>query len=359
VNTPSSLVNPPPADSPPVITPETAVPLTPAPDGESGPSQGEKRIAHQKAFLLDQLLQAVPNHRLSRAAANKKLGATIRKHLGLDPATANRLRDQLVAQGYMRVTKQGRAVSLELTDEGREYLQTLEPHPLPAPRKGKPINPNVLPYVKPYLLLRLLRAEGHMQTKGEANKFDALGKRHLVLTATNVQPLRVEMAREGLVEILPQPRTERYRLTPAGVAFLASNEQYPAYKYSIKGDAFNALLRAAREIGTSRGQSTPKSAPRPADLPEALLAELEELRREEYGHTGLVPIYRVRERITARYGPETARHDVLDEAILQLGSAGRVRLISLADLQDATPEQLNASVPGVNETLFYMEHARG
>lgn len=356
---------PPFADTQPVPTPLTRTePLsgrTTPDESRSGVSESDKLLAHQTAFLLDQLLQAAPEHRMGRREANQKLGALVRKHLEIDPATANRMRDQLAGQGYIRVMKRGQAVTYELTDEGREHLQTLEQYPFPPGRgkAGKAINENVVQYVKPYLLLQLFQAQRRTLTKGEANRFDSLGRELLVLTPTNVQPVRAEMASEGLIEITRRGRSESYSLTPAGIEFLAANEQYPGHDFKIKGDSLNALLRAARAATAPEAHPASAFSARPADLSGAVFAEFLELRREEYGHTGLVPIFRIRERIAAKYGPNTARHHELDEPILQLARDGRTRLVALADLQKATPEQLNASVPGVNETLFYLELARG
>jgi predicted transcriptional regulator len=299
--------------------------------------------------LLDQLLQATPDHKLTRGAANKKIGAAAKNHLGLDAATANRVRDELAARGFIRSTKQGQVVTDELTDEGRHYLQTLERPSFPTRQHpAKAINEHVLRFVKPYLLLQLLRADGHCLTLGEANRFNAVGKEFLTLTPGNARAVRSEMRAEGLIDIEPDGRTERYRLTDAGLVFLATHEQYPAGDVTLRGSELNELLRAARP-------AAPAYSPRPTNLSEAILAEFEELRRELHGHSGRVPIYQLRERFAAKYGPDAARHDSLDDAILQLWRERRVRLVSLSDLQKATPEQLNASVPGVGETLFYME----
>jgi hypothetical protein len=49
----------------------------------------------------------------------------------------------------------------------------------------------------------------------------------------------------------------------------------------------------------------------------------------------------------------------LDEPIRELWRRGRVRMVALADLTRATSEQLNDSIPGVHETLFYLENAHG
>jgi hypothetical protein len=76
--------------------------------------------------------------------------------------------------------------------------------------------------------------------------------------------------------------------------------------------------------------------------------------REKHWHTAMVPIHEIRQRIAARQGERAARHDVLDERVRQLRREDRLRLISLSDLSRATPEQLADSIPGDNETFFYV-----
>jgi hypothetical protein len=93
------------------------------------------------------------------------------------------------------------------------------------------------------------------------------------------------------------------------------------------------------------------------DLPEIIFREFQGLAREKYGHTGLVPIHEIRQRVAERLGPEFAHHDIFDEKVQQLRQQRRVRMIPISDLRQATPGQLNDSIPGVNETLYYLEPA--
>jgi hypothetical protein len=58
-----------------------------------------------------------------------------------------------------------------------------------------------------------------------------------------------------------------------------------------------------------------------------------------------------------KFGPAAARHDQFDQVVKQLRQQSRIRLVSISDLRDATPEQLNDSIPGMNETFFYLEPA--
>jgi hypothetical protein len=90
-------------------------------------------------------------------------------------------------------------------------------------------------------------------------------------------------------------------------------------------------------------------------LGAAVLAEFQELWRERHGRSGLVPIHEIRQRIADRFGTAASRHDVLDEVILNLWRQKRLGLEAISDLAGATEQQLNASIPGVHGTLFYLE----
>jgi hypothetical protein len=71
----------------------------------------------------------------------------------------------------------------------------------------------------------------------------------------------------------------------------------------------------------------------------------------------LVPIHEVRAEVLAQFGPAAARHDVFDEAVLGLWRAKQVRLTPIADRGKVTPQQLQDAIPGVGETLYYLEGA--
>ena len=68
-----------------------------------------------------------------------------------------------------------------------------------------------------------------------------------------------------------------------------------------------------------------------------------------------MPIHEVRKRITAPLGETAARHDVLDEVILDLWREHHsLGLEGISDLSSATEQQLNDSIQGMNTTLFYL-----
>jgi DNA-binding MarR family transcriptional regulator len=334
---------------------DTPAAPAPPPAAESAPVEDTRLLDSQRWCLLNHLLEAVPEHKLSLGEANKKLTGTLQKDLQLTPQAANRLREQLAQEGHIRITKTGRNVAYELTDAGREYLQTLEPYP-PEDAVAA-VSEEVRRYQTAYLLFQLFRAEDWTLGKGLANR--SLGPTDLELTKSAAKQLRRQLAEQGALTIIPARGSESYRLTPHGEELLATLRHYPTTQFTLKGRQLNAILDRAQPAAPPPPKAAPEptfAAP-PADLSRAVYEEFEELRRERYGHTGLVPIYEIREKVAGKYGAQTARHDALDEPIRDLWRQGRVRLVALADLQKATPEQLNDSVPGVNETLFYMELA--
>lgn len=71
--------------------------------------------------------------------------------------------------------------------------------------------------------------------------------------------------------------------------------------------------------------------------------------------TGMVKISDLRKSIADQLGPAAASHEHLDETLKRLRYDGKIRLVSISDKSKATREELNASVPGENETFYYVE----
>jgi DNA-binding PadR family transcriptional regulator len=292
-----------------------------------------------------------------KGEANRKIPAPVARQIGLTPAVANRVRDALAQQGYIRVSRVKQTITYELTDAGREYLQTLTPYPPPEPEDETA--EEIRGYQKAHLLLQLLRADQHALARGQANR--SRGPADLELTTRAANRLRKRLAQEGLVEIIPGQRTESYRLTDRGRTTLGTLRHYPTSRITLTGKQLNALLHAGQRGAnlnageTQRAAQVPVSpAPLPADLGQVVYAEFVELRRERYGHTSLVPIHEIRRRIADKYGPGAARHDTLDEPIRELARQGKVRLVAISDLRDATEPQLADSIPGIDQTFFYL-----
>lgn len=235
------------------------------------------------------------------------------------------------------------------------------PKPTPAPADEATITEELRAAQNAVLLLQLLNAENHTLAKGPANKFRELtdlNKVKLGLAKAATANYRRERLKElGYLEITPGRGTVNYTLLPNGIEYLASFSAYigDVEINKLKGTTINALITAARENSFQREPVQPEPVPELADL---ILAEFDELRRERHSQAGLVPIHEIRSRIAARIGPAAARHDVLDEAILALWRANRIGLEPISDFSTATEEQLNDSIPGEGNTLFYLEVPR-
>lgn len=68
----------------------------------------------------------------------------------------------------------------------------------------------------------------------------------------------------------------------------------------------------------------------------------------------MIPIHEIRRLVADHQGDEAASHPVFDPVIMRMRSEGRLRLIAISDTRDATLAQMEASIPGVNETIFYV-----
>ena len=88
-----------------------------------------------------------------------------------------------------------------------------------------------------------------------------------------------------------------------------------------------------------------------------VLGAFEELRRERFARNGIVPVYELRRLLAARHGPTAGSHAALDPLLKQMRRDKRLRMIAIGDLSEATTDQLDDSVPGENETFFYIENA--
>lgn len=99
---------------------------------------------------------------------------------------------------------------------------------------------------------------------------------------------------------------------------------------------------------------TPNMELKGSDLPSSIFKVFQELSREQFSRTGMVPIHKIRSMISQQLGPEHARHDVFDKAAHKLRQDGKVRMISISDPRKATERELHDSIPGAYETLFYL-----
>jgi hypothetical protein len=226
---------------------------------------------------------------------------------------------------------------------------------------------SMVEYQTAFLLLQLLGAEAGRLSKGEANKgLTKGGNQRLGLTKAkdantlrdSLCPIHINKSR-GRTD--KGGSTDYYELTDQGKSRLLEVSFYPL-EIQIPGRAIQRLRDAAGgERKPERGVVHPAQPNTPAgpslNLEQEILRIFEELRRERYHHTGLVPIPELRRSIRARHGEAAARHDVLDAKVLDLWRGGRLRLVPINDGRNIGPDEIGEGIPGAHETWFYLESA--
>lgn len=323
----------------------------------------------QMAYLLHFLAQSEDGS-MRHGEIRKKVELIAANRIGLSPANAMPGMENMAADGLVESFNRRGTTCYRITERGRAYLQSLESH-RPAIRQTggdyvPPANENIKREREVCLLLGLLEADGYTLTGGEANRLCARTA-NLDLNPTTATQVRQELADRGLIDIQQQGRTIRYTLTPAGRVALGNMKFGDETQMVLKGRVLNELMEAARdaakefESAGSASQSRPASgeamAPSSQEIERAVMEAFEELRREKYSMSEMVPIHEIRQRIRERMGGDAAGHEVLDETMQQMRRTGQLRLVPLTDRGNVTPEQMQDAIPGMDETLFYVEIA--
>jgi predicted transcriptional regulator len=333
-----------------------------APVTHAGAPQETAAEHRPQAYLLH-LLAAAPSRSLKQGELNKRLKTKAAEQTGTGPSVATDQLQRLATAGLVRIAQTKRAVVYELTDAGAARLDGLKdllPPTRPVGGRGKivpPSNEQVRGYRTGYLLLQVLRSPRQSVTEADANaQLDAYARETLELNAATASHLRQELVGQGRLARSGSGRGASYTLTPAGRLALGNAAFPPDRTFPVGGRLLNDLLEAAREVG-KQFAAVPAAPPAATDIEAAILAAFEELLRERHGATGLVPISEVRAAVRRRLGEAAGRHESFDEEVLGLWRAKRVRLTPIADHGKATPEELRDAIPGLGETLFYLEPA--
>ena len=323
----------------------------------------------RQAFLLEQVNLA-PGGTITRGQANKQISRLIQKELMLTVAGAGDLREALSSQGYLTERKTSRSVIYTLTDDGRAWLEIHREY-IPSirtkPTTGKKAAPEPKSEPKPvvhvpiqvcregYLLLHLLDAPDEGRTASELRK--QVGSKQLKLDdEATAAPVLSELIERQFITVTHLPRSDKYSLTPIGQLYLFTLSIDASVKVTLSGSALTQLLQAARNGTASTSEPVSKTSVQPttAQLEAAAMEIFAELRRNL--NTKLVPIHKVRSAIRNKFGAEATAHAVFDEVILNLRRSKKLRLISISDKSEATPEQLRDSIVSVGETFFYLEN---
>lgn len=93
----------------------------------------------------------------------------------------------------------------------------------------------------------------------------------------------------------------------------------------------------------------------PEKIAAAVEALTDELIKSKYFRTGGVPIHELRDAIRSKLGDKAASHEVLDPILKQMRVDGKHHMVAVTMNPGVSKDQMDGSVPGVNETLFYIE----
>ncbi len=175
-----------------------------------------------------------------------------------------------------------------------------------------------------------------------------------------VQAGSLEEKRQGVSTI--------YTLTAAGLKALGSANQHETVEFRFLGSALNFLLKTARDSSSHESAAAshqaptppepPDGAPReaaPAVDPQQIHAYVAQLKADKFAGRNLIPIHEVRSLVAHHHGPQAASHPVFDRLLKTMRSEGELAIIAIADSRDTPQHQLDDAIPGMNETLFFID----
>ena len=294
-------------------------------------------VTRQKAFVLLQIFTG-PNRRLRQSELPRKFTKTILRDLGpispgsdeaiLDRAALEAVRDELIRDKYLKPTKEGRTAYLEATEKGAALLlSSPQYHSLKFTMTGEGLT-SLLKGLEELLL---------------SQKGVAANGVNLLAAEAQIEGVFAETLRafQGLFADAQARLLEVFGGAPLQPAVAA----LPASSAPSETDA------------VPPGPTPQVAPPTDADLNAEILNAFEYLLQEKYTQSEMVPIHAVRRRVSERLGEEAASHSVFDPAVQQLGRQRKVRLVSISDRRDVTDDEINASIPGANETFYYLKAA--
>ncbi len=330
---------------------------------------------HQKTILA--LFEQAKNGRLSASDIQKKLGLTSKNGPkdGLDAPAANGAITGLIAMGLIEVASGAKdgpypraRASYRLTENGKQHLSLF-----PSKLELRPARPDhsdeQLQYQESFILLKVFSAQPLTQSQLKGKLKTNAAKRQLELDVVNA-PETISYHLAELVEkgCLLEERSSNsftYSLTKErGIRALATGKQHTEVTFQLSGVALNALIAA---IGQAKPAEPRLEVPAVMDEPDYplyprseplgpmdILRYVELLLSDKYAGKDLIPIHEVRRLVAEHQGTEAAGHPVFDPLIKRMRTDRQLRLIAISDNRDATQEQLNDSIPGMNEILFYI-----
>lgn len=324
--------------------------------------------AHQTTLL--RLFERPTDGRLSAGDLKKKLGSGSKKGPAVAPEAveADRALSGLIGMGLITVAggaKDGHHprpnASYRLTEKGRHHL-----------RPARPDMPDEqLQAQEAFILLQVFRAKERKLTRSDLNaKLKTRAAMGQLEFDVKEAPATVDyhlaaLVEKGCLDAQRQSNSVGYSLNPEqGAKALAATRQHDGVSFTLNGETLNALLAAARQ--SKPVQSLPEESPLvdepatdPAPVsrrlgPHDITKYIDQLRSDKFAGKDLIPIHEVRRLVAEQHSDEAASHPAFDPLIKRMRSEGQLELIAISDNRDATREQLDNSIPGMNETLFYI-----
>ncbi len=323
---------------------------------------------HQAAVLA--IFSKLKEGRISAGDLKNKLAAKPKAGHATSPddAEADRALAGLIEQGLLSVSGGGKDghhprpnASYRLTEKGRQHLRPIQPD----------LEPKQLHAQESFILLQVFRAKERTLTRSGLN--DKLKSRAAVgqlefdvkEAPATVDYHLAELVEKGYLDEQRPAPSGRFTFNPEkGPKALASAKQHDNVTFTMTGEILNALLDAARqstpsgpEFDEGPADNEPASVPAPASraLGEPdIVKYIDHLRADKYAGKGLIPIHEVRRLVAEHHGDEAAGHPAFDPLIKRMRSEDKLELIAINDKRGATQEQLDASIPGMNETIFYI-----
>jgi len=321
----------------------------------------------QQAALLA-IFSKLKDGRISAGDLKKKFAAVSKKDPAPDASEVDAALVGLIEQAFISVSGGGKDghhprpnASYRLTDQGKRHVRPARPD----------ISDEQLQGQEAFILLQVFRSKEKKLTRSELNaKLKTRAAVGQLEFDVKEVPETVDYHLAELVEKYHLDEERRgnsvsYALNPEnGTGALASATQHAGVSFTLTGETLNALIAAARasKPGQASDEDTVVSEEPDAAAPapsRSLVAEdidryIEQLRQDKYAGKDLIPIHEVRRLVAEHHGAEAAGHPTFDPLIKRMRSEDELELIAISDNRDATQQQLDDSIPGMNETIFFV-----
>ncbi len=323
---------------------------------------------------LLRLFAEAKGHNLSATAIKAKLATASKKspEAGADAETIDQALTALIDDGHLTVTGAAKTGhhprargTYSLTNAGKDHTKPKKPD----------ASADIIAYQEAYILLQFLRVKQDQEASMTRSELNGKLKTKSAVGSLEFVP---ENAKEtidyhlhnlvgaGRLEEKRQGVSTRYTLTDEGREALGAADQYETISFTFTGAALNTLLKAAREPSakTSKDRGGETDGPKPPQpvLPEPPALDpkqihdfIAHLKADKYAGRDLIPIHEVRTLVAHHHGPEAAGHPVFDPLLKRMRSEGELEIIAIADSRDTPQQHLDDSIPGMNETLFFID----